>query len=127
MKRKFKVGDKVKRISQTPIHGDNPARKYHKEVKIGEIVKIEYVSERGNLCFEGMKWFANGQDFVLFTPNTKRAILRKSVDGTFYYTLHNGNPKNIGTNRGINRKQDALDTLANSFPDFEVVDETKKK
>lgn len=57
----------------------------------------------------------------------KKAILKRSSNKTFYYILYNSNGKNIGANRGINRKADAIDTLQTSFPDFEIIDKTKAK
>lgn len=113
MKNKFKVGDKVRITKDNCLH----------KLPIGSVQTINFINERGDYqCISG-RWFSDDECESIYH---KRAILSKSSNGTFYYSLFHGNDKNIGSNRGINNKKDALDTLRNSFPDFEVVDKTIK-
>lgn len=115
---KYKIGDKLK-ITHC---------EYGHEFKIGQIVIIDELGghyDPGMKCYDINKkewWYVHPEECDKLSANY--ANLHRSKNGTFYYTLHSANGKNIGTNRGINRKADAIKTLKNCFPDFQIIDKT---
>lgn len=54
----------------------------------------------------------------------KKALLHRSKDGQFYYTLHGTNGKVLCTSETVKRKLSLLTALENNFPDFIIVDKT---
>lgn len=112
----FKVGDIVKRISESFL-----------EVKKGKTYIVEAIKESGDIELKGLvgTYIRNKFELVYrFTLGT--AHIRATRNGGFRTTLVGKNGEVMFTSEVYTTKAMAKKTLK-QFPDFEVIDETKKK
>lgn len=120
MKNKFKVGDKV-RIKSPHFYPGLTGKKL-------EIKSID--SESGRLwvkeCIK-TNWTNSVDPYHVELFYLGYVTLKRSRNGTFYYSAKGWNHENVGDNRAINTKQSALKTIRKYYKDFELIDKTKQK